>query len=173
MVSAIESLDASITAGTTGLELDAGYAQVAVAVAQFLQGIDAVVSGFSALGDYLAKTDIANQFLPRLLDFIVVEALKSTTTVAVTITSFLGITGFVPFPADPAIYQVAHTRRIVRWDRIPRIFSDIGGLLSELYQWGAANADPEPLIIALGTVVATMTAVTRMRAFPRRAEAAC
>ncbi len=172
VVSAIQSLDAAITAGTTGLDLDVGYAQVAVEVGHFLQGIDAVVGDFAALGDYLTTTDIGNQFLPRLLDFIVIEALKTTSSLPIAITSFLGLTEMVPFPADPSIYQAQHTRRIVRWERIPRVFSDIGGLLSEVFQWGVASADPEPLVLALGTAVSSLTASVRVRPFPRRAEAA-
>ncbi len=172
LVSAIESLDVAITAGTTGLELDADYAQVALEVAHFIEGIDAVVSGFSALGDYLTKTDIVNQFAIRLLDFVVIEALKVTSSLPITVTTFVGITETVPFPADPTVYQAQHTRRIVRWDRIPRVFSDIRGLLSEIYQWGTANADPDALVIALGTMVSSLTAAVRVRALPRRAEAA-
>ncbi|MDQ2957720.1 MAG: hypothetical protein M3Y42_12230 [Actinomycetota bacterium] len=172
LVTAIESLDVAVTAGTTGVQLDANYAQVALEVAHFVQGVDAVVSGFSALGDYLVTTDILHQFVPRLLDFAVVEALNVTSSLPVTITTFLGITETVPFPADPTVYQAQHLRRIVRWDRIPRIFGDLRGLLSEIYQWGTANANPEGLVIALGTIVSSLSAVVRVRALPRRAEAA-
>ncbi len=172
LVTAIESLDVAITAGTTGVALDANYVQVGVEVAKFLDGIDAVVSGFSALGNYLTVTAIPNQFLPRLLDFLVIEALKTTGTLTISLTSFLGLTELIPFPADPTVFQSQHTRRVVRWDRVPRLFSDSKGLLAEVYQWGAANVDPTPLVIALGTAVSALTASVRARPFPRLAESA-
>lgn len=172
LVTAIESLDAAITAGTTGIALDANYAQVGVEVARFLDGIDAVVSGFSALGNYLTVTDIPNQFLPRLLDFLVIEALKTSGSLTISLTSFLGLTELIPFPEDPTVYQSQHTRRVVRWDRVPRLFSDSKGLLAEVYQWGTANADPTPLVIALGSALSALTASVRARPFPRLAESA-
>jgi hypothetical protein len=170
LVTALSSLDVSISVGTTGLALDAQYAQVALAVGSFLQGIDAVVGGFSAIPDYLAKTGIATQFVPRLLDFIVVEALTSNAMLGMGAGTFLGVVELRPYVEDPSIYQVAHIRRVVHWDRIPRVFGDIHGLLAEVYQWGLAGFDATPVVIALGSILQGLCAKTAVRGLPRRAE---
>src|SRR5205807_263553 len=53
LVAKVEALDVAISIGTTGIQLDARFAEVGVALVKFVQGIDAVVNGFSASGDYL------------------------------------------------------------------------------------------------------------------------
>ena len=171
LVTAVENVQASISVGTTGLELDAAYAQVGVALARFLQGIDQVVNDFAASGNYLAQTGIAQQFIPRLLDYCVIHALQTTTLLPLGLLAITGIVEFVPYDADPATYQVRHIRCVVNWDRIPRLFGDIKGLLAEVYQWGQAGADPGQLVTALGAVIAGLTADLQTRPLPQRAEA--
>ncbi len=56
---------------------------------------------------------------------------------------FLGIVELQPYPADPTIYQVQHVRQVVNWDRIPHLFSDIRGLLSEASS-GASRTPTRP-----------------------------
>jgi hypothetical protein len=172
LVSAVENLDAAISIGTSGLELDADYAHVGVELVTFINGIDAVVTGFSAAGDYLTKTDIVNQFAVRLLDLIVIRSVQTTTSLPLALLMFLGVVEMHPYDADPTIYQVRHVRHIVHWDRIPRLFGDIKGLLSEVFQWGVANADPTALVLALGSIISGLTSVVQTRALPRQAEAA-
>jgi hypothetical protein len=172
VVSKVQSLDLAISVGTSGLALDAEYAKVAVAFGSFLQGIDGIISGFTATGDYLTKTNITAQFLPRLLDFMVVETLASNTMMTVGVMTFLGVVEFHPYAEDPTIYQVAHVRRVVHWDRIPRVFTDIKALLSDVYHWGLANFDATPLVVTIGGILHGLCANTEVRALPRRAERA-
>jgi len=170
LVTALSTLDVSISADASGVTVDAQYLQVAEEVASFLKGLDEVVNGFSAIPDYLAKTDIEAQFVTRLLDYVVVEALNSDALVVMGLFTFLGIVELQPFPEDPTIYQVAHVRRIVRWDRIPRVFGDIKGLFTDVYQWGEANFDSTPMVITIGSILNGLCAATSVRALPRRAE---
>jgi hypothetical protein len=172
LLTAIANLEDLIDAGTTGLDLDTGFAQVAVALGEFLQGIDTVVNAFASTGDYLTQTDIVDQFIPRLLDYCVVSTLQSTSLLTIGLLMFLGIVELQPYPADPTIYQVQHVRQVVNWDRIPHLFSDIKGLLSEVFQWGVANADPSVLVSALGTIISGLGVSVSSRALPRRAESA-
>ena len=172
LVTAVGQLQVKIDIGTTGLELDAAYAQVAVALGGFLQGVDAVVSGFSAAGNYLAATDIADQFVPRLLDYCIVDALRTDLMIALGLLQFTGIVELEPYEADPTRYQVRHLRSVVHWDRVPRLFGDIKGLLSEVYQWGAAGGDPDVTTAALGQLIAGITSEVNIRPLPQRAEAA-
>ena len=166
LLTAIANLEDLIDAGTTGLDLDTGFAQVAVALGEFLQGIDTVVNAFASTGDYLTQTDIVDQFIPRLLDYCVVSTLQSTSLLTIGLLMFLGIVELQPYPADPTIYQVQHVRQVVNWDRIPQLFSDIKGLLSEVFQWGVANADPSVLVSALGTIISGLGVSVSPRALP-------
>jgi hypothetical protein len=172
LVDAVESLDAAITLGTSGLALDAQYAQVAVQLGKFGQAIDAAVTSFSAIPDYLNKTNIVAEFATRLLDYVVVEAIDTTSGALRSLAVFLGLLELHSYPADPTVYQVAHIRRVVHWERFSQVFGDIRGLLSAVYQWGAENADPSFLVQALGWVLAGFTTAITVRALPRRAEAA-
>jgi hypothetical protein len=172
LVTAVESLDVAISDGTTGLALDASYAQVGVELIAFIQGVDATVTGFSATGDYLTQTGIVDQFVPRLLDYVVIKALQTTASLPLGLLMFTGVAEMVPYDADPTIYQVQHIRYVMNWERIPQLFGNIKGLLAEVYQWGVANADPTPVVLGLGAIIAGLTSVAQTRALPRRAEAA-
>ena len=170
LVAKVSALDLAISIGTTGLELDAQFAEVGVALASFLQGIDAVVNDFAAIPDYLTKTNVVAEFVPRLLDFAVLEALKTTSLITEGAALFLGVAELRYFPADPTIYQVEHVRRIVHWDRIPQIFGDIRGLLAAIYAWGTANFDPTPVLVALGSMLSGLGVSVSVRPLPRQAE---
>jgi hypothetical protein len=172
LVSAVENLEALLTTDSTGDDIDAAYLQVGSALAAFLQGLDTVVNDFSAGGDYLTKTDIVGQFVPRLLDYCVVSALHSASMAPLGLLMFLGVIELHPYQADPTVYQVAHVRQTVNWERVPRLFSDVRGLLAEVFQWGQSAADPAQIVSALGTIVSGLAASVGMRALPRRAEAA-
>jgi hypothetical protein len=172
LVDALETLDADLAAGTTGLPLDADYAQIAVELVAFVEGVDAVVAGFAADGDYLAQTHIVDEFVTRLLDLVTIRAVATTTPIPLGLLMFLGVVEMRPFAADASIYQVSHIRHIVHWDRIPRVFGDIRGLLREVFQWGVANADPTGVVLALGSIAAGFTSNVETRPLPRRAEAA-
>ncbi|MFZ1925406.1 MAG: DUF6603 domain-containing protein [Solirubrobacteraceae bacterium] len=172
LVSAVEELEGQIRIGTTGLELDAHYAQVGIELAKLLQGIDAVINGFNAAPDYLSKTDILAQFLTRLLDYAVVEAIDTGSGALRSAVTFLGLVELHSYPADPSVYQVEHVRRVVHWERFSQLFGDVRGMLRDVYQWGTPNADPSFLVQSLGWIIAGLTTSVSVRALPRRAEAA-
>jgi hypothetical protein len=172
LVSAVGELQVKIDISASGLELDGAYAQVGKDLAAFLQGIDAVVAGFSASSAYLSATDIANQFVPRLLNYCIVDALQTPTLLPIGLLQFIGVVELAAFEADPSQYQVRHLRRIVHWDRIPQVFSDIKGLLAKVFQWGSTSADPDVLVVALGSIIGGISSNVNVRALPRRAESA-
>jgi hypothetical protein len=172
LVTAVENLDTAISQGTTGLALDEAFTQVGTELVSFIQGVDAAVAGFSASGDYLTQTDIVNQFVPRLLDYLIVKSLQSTASLSLGLFMFTGVVQMVPYDADPTIYQVQHIRYVMNWNLVPQLFGNIKGLLAQVFQWGVANADPTAVVLGLGTVISGLTSVTQTRALPRRAEAA-
>src|SRR5437763_978432 len=53
----------------TDIQVTAAFADVVEGVADGLAQLRRVASTFTAPADYLTKTDIVNQFFPRLLDF--------------------------------------------------------------------------------------------------------
>ena len=172
LVTAVENLDVAIQIGTTGVALDASFAQVGTELVSFIQGVDATVAGFSATGDYLTQTDIVNQFVPRLLDYLIVKSLQTTASLPLGLFMFTGVVQMVPYDADPAIYQVQHIRYVMNWNLVPELFGNIKGLLAQVFQWGVPNADPTAVVLSLGTLIGGLTSVVQTRALPRRAEAA-
>ena len=172
LVTAVENLDVAIQIGTTGVALDASFAQVGTELVSFIQGVDATVAGFSATGDYLTQTDIVNQFVPRLLDYLIVKSLQTTASLPLGLFMFTGVVQMVPYDADPAIYQVQHIRYVMNWNLVPELFGNIKGLLAQVFQWGVTNADPTAVVLSLGTLIGGLTSVVQTRALPRRAEAA-
>ncbi len=170
LLDALTTVEASVSIGEGGVQLAGKYAQLGIQLARFLQGIDAIVAGFNGPADYIAKTKITSEFLTRFFDYVAVTAVMSQGTLAVGPAMMLGIVELRPFNADPTIYQVDHVRRIMHWDRIPRVFGDIKGLLAEIYGWGVAGRDPTALVIALSTLLSGFSVSTEVRALPRRAE---
>lgn len=166
----LQTLNIAIDAGTGGLTLAGDYAKLGVSFANFLQGINGIVSALNAAGDYLTKTDIPNQFVTRLFDYLISQALSSNSMMGLSLAEFFGIVQLQPYAADTSIYQVEHVRRVVRWDRIPRVFNDIKGLLAEVHHWGLPGFDATPLVVALGAVLSGISVATAVRALPRRAE---
>jgi hypothetical protein len=165
----VASLEQAITDGDD-TAIAAAFIQLASTLASFLQSIDAVISALSAPQDYLTATGIESEFVPRLFDYVVVQALMSGSLGVIGPAMFLGLVEFDPYNADPSIYQVQHVRRVVHWDRVPQLFSNIRGLLTELYSWGQAAFDATAVPVLLGGVLSGLTAPTQVRALPPRAE---
>ncbi|HXL91633.1 MAG TPA: DUF6603 domain-containing protein [Streptosporangiaceae bacterium] len=165
----VSDLEQAITDGDD-TTIAAAFIQLASTLASFLQSIDAVISALSAPQDYLTATGIETEFVPRLFDYVIVQALKSQALVIEGAALFLGLIECDPYDADPAIYQVEHVRRVVHWDRVPMLFSNIRGLLTEVYSWGHADFDATPVPVLLGAVISGLTAPIQLRALPPRAE---
>jgi hypothetical protein len=170
LLNALDEVDVAVAAGTGGLQLDAKYANLLIEVGKIFAAFDSVANGIAAVPDYLSKTNIQAELAERLLDYLVVESIASGSMVAVSLGSFLGLVEMRPLPPDPSIYQVAHVRRIVHWDRFPRVFGDVKQLLQDLYQWGLSNFDPNPVVLAIAAILQGFSAHVSVRALPRLAE---
>ena len=152
------------------LELAAAFGEVAVALATALDQLAAVAEGFDATPAYLDATGIVDEFFPRLADLLVIQLVGAAAAPALPIGILLGLFELTLLPADPAIFQVEHVRQVVRWDRIPQLFSDPGGLARDVYGWGTADFDADALIGNVGVVLEFLAAESQVRALPRRAE---
>jgi hypothetical protein len=73
----IDKLEEALSTGVSGLELDARFADVVVELEQAFVHLRAAVAGLSAIGDYLDKTQIKSELLPRLQSLMVTARLGS------------------------------------------------------------------------------------------------
>ena len=170
VLSKLDTLSLAIDVGTTGVSLAGDYADLAEAVGTLLQGLDGIAAGFAAPADYLQKTDIKDQFLPRLFDYLTVEALNCSSMFSVGLALFTGLVELQPLSRDDSIYQAECVRKIVHWDRVPRLFGDLPQLLADVYGWGSAGFDPTGMAVAIGAILQGFGLPNAVRALPRRAE---
>lgn len=86
--------------------------------------------------DYILKTNIGENFFIRLVDFLLANGIYNGSPLTFGILQLLGIFEQKYFPEDPNIYQVAHIRSIVNYDRIGVFFTHPDRLIKEGYGWG-------------------------------------
>src|SRR5690606_34493317 len=110
-----ETSDADIAIAVAGV-VDAGI--------RAYDGVDHAVASVQATPEYFAATGIREQFFDRVADLLTIHAIGSAVPIAVPAGALLGVFEFTQLPADPAIFQVAHVRQVVRWDRVSTLFKD-------------------------------------------------
>ena len=137
----LAALDASIAAGESGVQLSGNYVALFSSLTTTLKNLVGIVGGFSAPGDYLSKSDIPNQFLTRLFDFMFVEMLKSNAMPIHTGSIFTGLIELRPFSRDDSVYQTEHVRCIIHWDKLPQLFSGPVDMLQTLSTWTGTIRD--------------------------------
>ena len=116
--------------------------------------------------DYLDRTRIKDEFLTRLLDLYLIQSAAVASRPVFDVAVLLGWFELQSFDADPAIFQVAHLRHIVHWDRVPTLFTDPSGLLRETYGWGTGAFDSAALVTNLGAVLQHVASDVRHRDLP-------
>jgi hypothetical protein len=152
------------------LALATAFAELALALADLIEQLDDLPGDLGATPEYLDATGIVDEFFPRLADVLVIQLVGSAAPAAVPAGLLLGWFELRPLPADPALFQVAHVRQIVHWNRIPKLFTDPAGLLRDVYGWGTAEADVNTLIANVALLLDHLAADTRVRPLPRRVE---
>ena len=129
-------LDLSIqnSGGTVTGDIVAKFAQLAANVVQLLNELGGLSGNLAAQlpPGFLAATDLANQFLPRLIDLGLYQLMTATTKRMEPILRLAGIVEVVDEPADPAKFQPAYQRHTIKWDRLGRVLSDPKGLFVEV-----------------------------------------
>ncbi|OXM69768.1 DUF6603 domain-containing protein [Amycolatopsis vastitatis] len=160
----------TIKVSGTDVQVSAAFADLTVSVADTLAQLRRVATNLSATPDYLAKTNIVNEFFPRLLDFVVMQAVAHFAPPAFAVGHLCGIFLGEPHDADPAVYRSEHVRHIVRWDRLGTLFTDPVRLFREVYGWGTPQFDPTALIVNVGGILQFAGVGTAMRQLPARAE---
>ena len=155
---------------TSDADVALAIASLVGAVADAYDDIDRVVASFQATPEYLAATGIRDQFFGRVADLLTIHAIGSALPAALPAGALLGVFEFTHLQADPAIFQVAHVRQVVRWDRFSSLFSDPTLVMRDVYGWGTADFRGSHLVANIGRVVEHIAADATLRAMPRAAE---
>jgi hypothetical protein len=154
----------------------ARYGELGVAVAALIVDIGELADGLpaklAAAGDYATKSSIKDELPRRLLDYLLVSALDQLAPPLLYALRTLGIVHYDPYPADASIYQVAHRRIVVAYDRFGTLFSKPGQLFVDEYGWGTASFDAEPLLENLGFLIQSLGPRVILRDMPQAAEEA-
>ena len=142
-----------------------------IALAQLADAVIDVIDELSDLRleapqEYLDRTRIKDEFLTRLLDFYLIQSTAIASPPVFDIAVLLGWFELQRLDADPTKFQVKHIRHTVRWDRVPKLFTDPTGLFRETYGWGTPTFNPDTLVIRVGAVLQHIAAEVRHRQLP-------
>ncbi len=170
-LTAVMRLESLRAADASDQEIAAATADLVIAVADTLLALSDAASQFLAPAEYLAATDIVDEFVPRLADLAVIQATTLAMPMVTAIAQLCGVFVIEHRDANPAIFQVEHVRHTVRWDRLGRLFSDPGAVFREVYGWGTPNFRGEALLRNLANVLQFLTDNIVARPLPRRIEA--
>ena len=113
----------------------------------------------SAISSSIASTDL-----------LTIHAIGSILPAAIPAGALLGVFELKQLPADPAIFQVAHVRQVVRWDRLVDALHRSHAVDARRVRLGHANFRGNHLVANIGRVVEYISADAAMRALPRAAE---
>lgn len=145
--------DVELHAGDGGfnIALDARYAELAAATAQTLadlRGLPETFAGWPA--NYLAVTNIQNDFLPRLINYLLVQSLMQRHATLFNWLDLLGLVEAVHHDANRLKFQTEHLRYSLRFDRLSVLLDSPAALFAARFGWGTANCDFEGLLASLG-----------------------
>ena len=170
VVRKFEALEEAQSTNADDAVVAAKFADLLDEVIRTVSALRATVAGFSATGDYLDKTRIKSEFLPRLSSLMTSSQLSTTSPAAFLLLQFFGVITLRHFPANPAIFQTDHLRANVDWGALGRLFTDPVGLLESRYGWGTADFQGQEFVTNLGAVLEVFGAPARARQLPRRVE---
>src|SRR5438034_218768 len=170
LVQKVDDIEAALSSGADSVEVDAKFVELFVELQHVLDALRATVDGISATGDYLDKTRIKSEFLPRLNGFLTASRIGAASPDVFLLLQFFGVITVRHFSADPSIFQVDHMRVSFDWNALGKLFSDPVGLLESRYGWGTANFDGEGYVANLSALVEAFGEPVRLRQLPRRVE---
>lgn len=154
------------------LTLDARYAELAVALAGALGDLRALPGALAGLpGDYLAKTNIVAEFVPRLLAYVVVEHLRENHPGLLALLTLTGLASADVVAADPVVFRTEHVRYALRFDRLLGLLTDPAAVFTDLYGWGTPAAVIGDLAVAVSLVLGSLGLPAVRGALDARAEA--
>ncbi len=141
---AVAKADALITATNTLLEAGSSIDKLTAIAEMILACKDAIDKVNSLVTELRSVPDLASDFinnapldeLPvRLLDYLLFTGMYKRHPQLFSILYMLGIFEQEARAEDASVYQPACNLKVVRWERIPRYFSEPGTVLDEVYDW--------------------------------------
>ena len=139
----------------------AALAELALSVGRAIVDLSEVE--LTAPQDYLDRTGIVDDFLPRLVELYLVQSAALASRAAFDIAVLLGLFELRREPADPSRFQVAHLRHVVHWDRLETMVTTPSDLLRDVYGWGTPAYDATALVVNLGAVLQHLAVDVRRR----------
>ena len=170
LVQKLESLEQAISSDASDAVIAADFAEVVLEIQNAITHLRAVIAELNGVGDYLDKTQIKSEFLPRLSSALIVSKIAAISPFAFTLLQFFGVITLQHYPADATIYQVDHVRATFVWDALLKLLTNPLALLESRYGWGTANFDGRGFIVNLMALVEVLGEPTRIRNLPRRVE---
>ena len=103
-----------------------------------------------------AAADMVTEFPKRLVDYLIVDYVEQVAPPLYRAFLVLGLFELEEFGADPATFRSAHVRRVVRFDRLPKLFTRPrraarGGVRLGQAERGSRRAGGAPVPPACGT----------------------
>lgn len=111
---------------------------------------------------FLAASRVVEELPRRLLDWIVVEQLRSTNVVALEALRVLGIVEVEEVEADPETFTTRHEHRAIHLDRLTLLLTDPRGWLERTYGWGTEHSSLPQLIERLFMLAVTLGIPARL-----------
>ena len=139
----------------------AALAELALSVGRAIVDLSEVE--LTAPQDYLDRTGIVDDFLPRLVELYLLQSAALASRAAFDIAVLLGLFELRREPADPARFQVAHLRHVVHWDRLETMVTAPSDLLRDVYGWGTSAYDATALVVNLAAVLQHLAVGVRRR----------
>jgi hypothetical protein len=147
--------DVELHTGDGGLKisLNARYAELAAAVAQTLTDLRGLAGGFAGWpANYLALTNIQNDFTTRLLNYLIFQSLMDRHPTLFGWLDLFGLVEAAHFDADHSKFQTEHLRYALRFDRLGALLSTPPALFAARFGWGTASFDFEGFLASLGLI---------------------
>jgi hypothetical protein len=175
LIEKLDQLDFSVNTGDGdspgALQL---RADLLTGLLDFFNAARTFASGLSgrlaAAGDYAAKTDIVNQFLPRLQNYMVVRLVEQIQPTLYYALFLVGIFKLEPKGDDQSVYQIAHLRYSIDFGRLHQLLSDPVAIFEDIFQWNTPAFSSTKLIGLVGALLQAMGLPSTLEAIPRRVE---
>jgi hypothetical protein len=111
-----------------------------------------LITDFQATPQFLTKTGFRENFLKRLVDYLIITYLRKTAPRTHSILELLGLISAVDQQEDLADFQSECALQSLHLDRIPELIQSPMSLANELYHWGS-NFDSDLFLGKLSQVM--------------------
>src|SRR6185437_5114972 len=98
---------------------------------------------------FLTESGIAGAIKGRLLDFLIIEALSSSSRAGRAVLVVLGIIEETDLDVDPTTHQSEFTLREFRLDRLNTFLTSPRDAMADVYGWGTPQINVQRLVTSL------------------------